>query len=209
MKKFLICITLILSLNDLIISQENINAILKREVSHLTQNFVDAGSLITNINSNGDFITARIKVNELQNVLQSQYKLPNQVVEKFKGIVFARQVTFQSFCLVLGGGSGYLEEFIGVARNINGNVEIIFLKVSSSGNLITQYTKVTERICHRIFFFFKKCKNYDRYVPRGLNVDEINKITGSLRWHAYSYLLNKVNSLRSIQLPSPSLKFLS
>ncbi len=103
----------------------------KQEVSHLAVSAPNSPERFVNgINSNGDVVTENFPINEMNNILTTKHNLPASVVDKFKGIVFARSLTFQSFCFVLANGQSTLDEFIGAARNVDNVVEAVFIKVN-------------------------------------------------------------------------------
>jgi len=177
---------------------------LKDETNHLAATMPsNANNYARNIRSYGDFNADSFEVNQLDQIF-GKHKFQPQIAEKFKAIVFAKAVVFQTFCLSIAGVTASLNEFIGAARNVNGKVDIAFINVNSLADLVQQYNSVKERKCKKILFW-KKCHDEWKNVPRGLTPSEINIVTTALRANAYQHLTNKVNTASNIPMASNSL----
>ena len=178
----------------------DLKALMKDELNHLAVQLPgNSANYIRSINSKGEFISDVVPVKTVEQVLGSKYGLPKEVVDKFKGIIYAAGVQFQSFHLLINGNTGSLKTFVGLARKNADNAEMIFINVNSSGSLVQQYNSVKSRSCHRILFV-KKCHDNWTNVPRGLNTNEIANVSQSLQYSSYQYLVQKLDSLKTFSM---------
>jgi len=177
---------------------------LREEANHLAATMPsNANNFVRNIRSLGDFQADSFQDSQLEQTI-AKHNFPPQIAEKFRAIVFAKAVVFQTFCLAINGATASLNEFVGAARNVDGKVDIAFINVDSLGDLVQQFNSIKERKCKRILFI-KKCHDEWHQVPRGLTPEEINVVTNSLRAHAYEHLNNKINSAPILPLASDSM----
>jgi len=121
--------------NSLAISDEMISS-LKSEIQHIAASTPpNSATYIANIHSQGDFLSDSFDVSQTQNVLQSKWKFPKVVIEKFKSIIFSDSLTFQTFTASLTHSVADVSEFVGTARKVGDVAEIAFIQVLSSGRV--------------------------------------------------------------------------
>jgi hypothetical protein len=159
---------------------------------------------IISINSSGEFKFEQFGINEIDSKLKL-YGFDEGTKKKFKGIIFAKSVTFQSFSLIIQPYFGLIEEIVGVARNNKGIVEIGFMKTRSYGTAIPQYSMLTTRVCRKDRLVFDKCWEERHTIGRGYTAEEMNIILQSLRAASYRYLKSKLQNIVRLK---PTLTFL-
>jgi hypothetical protein len=197
--KYLTIIT-ILSILLAIKTNNELSTIIKAEVQSLAAsrpgNF---GEFIQSTNSVGDFKFDNFHINELDNKINS-YALDQTAKEKFRAIIFAASVTFQSFNVHVYAPYASFSEIIGAARNVNDQIELVFLNSVTTANLIPKYNTVTEKKCHRVALIAKKCHTTSRLVLRGYIAAEIDVIANCLRAVSYEHLNQKLSQLPATTL---------
>lgn len=93
----------------------------------------NAAKFIKDINSQGNFNSDSFAVSQVNEILQEKWKFPAPIVKKFKNIIFAESLVFQTFTETLDQNAASLNEFVGAARRVGNNAEIACIQVSSSG----------------------------------------------------------------------------
>lgn len=153
----------------------------------------NSGAFVQNIQNHGSFNADSFELTQAMAVLQKKLQLPQQAVDKFKNIIFADSLNFETFTISINVNQGMITEFLGTARKVGNQADIAYIEVASSGNLVAQYQTVSTRSCHRVVFW-KKCHTNTQRVPRGFSAQEIGVITNALRASAYQYVLQELRN---------------
>jgi hypothetical protein len=171
--------------------------VFEAEINSLAESHPSGSELyLKNIKTDGDIILDTFDESEIEDRFNKVHPLPQEVKDKFSGIIFADTTVFQSFIFEISNNNGQLTEFVGAARNSNGKIEIAYVSVSSKGEMVQQYYSYKYEECTYFLFVFKtNCRDKYRYTPRGFNSEELKFIESSLRAAAYTHLKNLSKNL--------------
>ncbi|CAB9504562.1 unknown protein [Seminavis robusta] len=182
---------LLLALEVVAVSADtNVKATLVSEVNKLAGNTLSSTYVVNSVECSGSYDIRKIATADLGGTLAA-WKLPKEVV-----------ANFQSFHFQVNGETGVLDEYVGAGRNPgNGNdIEVAYMYAHANGNLNIQ--KETHRYycgCGFWFLFWMDNHYCFKHEPRSFTTAELGYITKTLRYHAYSYLKTKLNSVHSSQ----------
>jgi hypothetical protein len=155
-----------------------------------------ANNLVKNIQSSGSVKADAFDVSDLNTRFASKYHdLPEEIENKFKAITLVDSIEYETFLFEYKTPQGSLIEYVGAARRDGSLVQIAWITCSSKGDVIQPVTLVQQRKCKSKMLFWKKCKNVEKQVPRGLNLDELNIVEQTIRADAYDYLKRNFSGL--------------
>lgn len=96
-------------------------------------------------------------------------------------------------------GNTYFKSTAVIAKKTDDQIAYRTAYGWTGGNGIQQNTVTTQREC-KSYFFFKKCKDLQVVIPRGLLPHEFQLVTEGLENLLYTALANKVSSTRLLRL---------
>jgi len=178
-------------------SQNELIATLKQEVSHLSCPAPgDYGRLVNNIKADSQCSFFNLQMSNYVQELQNKKVFTHEVIEKFKGLLYAKSLVFKGFHLAITMRHGHVEQLIGVGRNRgDGTADIGYVMGRTTGTVIPQFQSKKVRECKRILFW-KKCKDKWITVPRGMTPQELLTVTNALQAATYNKMNVTVQTIR-------------
>lgn len=151
---------------------------------------------IRDVITRGEINYYKFKVEDFTTIIQNNQKIPQMTKDKIKGIIFSKSLTFQGLSTHTSLFIGSLEQNIGIARNKDGVVDVVLISTLSSGQIVLQNEKVTQKKCQSFMIFWQTCQNNITLVPRGFTPSEINLIQNILLFYAKEFTVKLVQNLK-------------
>jgi hypothetical protein len=190
MKKFIFILTITLLFSSIKseTSKEEVIKSFEQKLDDLGRDYVyNKEWYIRNILTTGDISYYNFKVDEYKTKIESDVTIPQAAKDKIKGIIFSKSLTFQGLSTFATKFVGRLEEYIGIAKNNNGVVDVILIRTESQGQTVMQYNQVTQKRCRSYLFFWTKCQDIKLSIPRGFTPTEINTIENALLYSSMAF----------------------
>jgi hypothetical protein len=185
---YILCISFLFSSYKSESSKEEVIKSFEQKLDDLGRNYVyNKDWYITNIGTTGDINYYNFKVEEYKIKIENNESIPQTAKDKIKGIIFSKALTFQGLSTFASKFVGRLEEYIGIAKNIKGVVDVILIRTDSQGKTVMQYNEVTQKRCTSYLFFWTKCKDIKLSIPRGFTPTEINTIENALLYSSMAF----------------------
>jgi len=203
--KLLLIITL--SIISYTKSQNELLEIMKQEVSHLAiPDPGNYGNLLRNINANSQHSFFNLQMSNYVQELQNKKIFTNEVIEKFKGLLYAKSLVFKGFHMAVTMRQGHVEQLIGVGRNRgDGTADIGYVMGITTGSLVPQTQSQKTRECKKILFI-KKCHDKWITVPRGFTAQELLTISNALQAATFNKMKATVDTIKLLSVFKPILE---
>jgi len=143
--------------------------------------------LITNLASTTSIKLDQVPISSIDSLKQT-HNLPNDIITKFKGIKYSKEISFELFTFKHIKSNTNIENIFGVVTRLDlDQIFFAYVRGNAKAKAITQFNTVRVKKCHKILFV-KKCRHTNRKVKRGINANELEIIQSGLMAKFYETL---------------------
>ena len=165
------------------------------ELTNLNTQFpANIKTYVGKMHSKGRLNLDKFPLEQTESTLKNRHGMPDNVVQKFKGIVYAAKVTYKTFNLVIDAKDSYLDLIVGGAGKTDNIVEIAYMRIRVDAQLIPMVNWINHRECHTSWFR-KKCKDNWVAHPRGYTVEETLLVKQALEAQAFRTVSDNIRRL--------------
>lgn len=182
-----------------ITSQQAVDAF-KKVLAPVNRNLpTQISSYVRNFKTDIDFSAETFAISELNRYLNDKKsELKEEEIKKFQRLSYINSIEFESFSFNANYENGIMNEFIGLGRKIDNKIQIAYVNLYITGELIQPTQTIITEKCRKIFFFFTKCYKIQNQVLRGYDSGEMMIIQDGLRAFGYQELDRKLANIGKI-----------